>query len=65
MIMIGTGDETVAADDVRFLFVAKNKIPPHKCSDIAKKHIKTQVKFDMGTGRFTSTNWHTNSRLLA
>ena len=65
MIMIGTGDETVAADDVRFLYVAKNKIPPHKCSDITKKHIKCQVKFDMGTGRFTSTNHTTNSRLLA
>ncbi len=65
MIMIGTGDETVQADDVRFIYVAKNKIPPHKCSNIKAKHVKAQVKFSMGTGRFTSlpTNFKGNSRV--
>ncbi len=62
MIMIGTGDESIAADDVRFIYVAKNKIPPHVCSDTNKKHIKTQVKFNMDTGRFMSIQHTKHSR---
>lgn len=63
MIMIGTGDEGQASDDIRFIYVAKNKIPPHRCSDIKKKHVKCEVKFDMGSGRFTSVNYKGNSRV--
>ncbi len=62
MIMIGTGDESIAADNVRFIYVAKNKIPPHTCSDTSKKHIKTQVKFNMDTGRFLSIQHTKHSR---
>ena len=57
LIMIGTGDDSVRADDRRFIHVAKNKLPPAQCTDIRAKHIKTEVEFDMGTGRFTTKNY--------
>ncbi len=60
LIMIGT-DEDIK-DNVRYIHVAKNKIPPAPCTDVKCKHIKSQVDFDMGTGRFTSTNFKTHSR---
>ena len=60
LIMIGT-DEDIR-DDVRYIHVAKNKIPPAACSDIKCKHIKSEVKFSMDTGRFTSKNFRSHSR---
>lgn len=60
LIMIGT-DEDIE-DDVRYIHVAKNKIPPAACSDMKCKHIKSEVHFSMDTGRFTSKNWKGNSR---
>ena len=60
LIMIGTDEEI--EDDVRYIHVAKNKIPPAACSDMKCKHIKAEVKFSMDTGRFTSKNWKGNSR---
>lgn len=55
LIMIGTDDEIV--DDIRYIHVAKNKLPPAACTETNKKHLKSQVKFSMDTGRFTSKNW--------
>ncbi len=60
LIMIGTDEEI--EDDVRYIHVAKNKIPPAACSDMKCKHIKSEVEFDMDSGRFTSKNWKGNSR---
>lgn len=60
LIMIGTDPEIV--DDKRYIHVAKNKIPPAKCSDIKCKHIRSEVRFDMGSGRFTSVNFKKHSR---
>jgi hypothetical protein len=61
MVMIGTDEEI--EDDIRYLYVAKNKLPPAACTETNKKHIKTRVAFDMDTGRFTSLNWKgVNSR---
>ena len=62
LIMIGTDEEI--KDDVRYIHVAKNKIPPAACSDIKCKHIRSEVKFDMGSGRFTTKNFKGNSRTL-
>ena len=64
LIMIGTGDPTApGADKKRFIHVAKNKIPPAPCTETSMKHIRSEVKFDMDTGRFTSKNFGTyNSR---
>jgi replicative DNA helicase len=62
LIMIGTDEEI--KDDVRYIHVAKNKLPPDTCTDLKCKHIRSQVKFAMDTGRFTSNNWSVNSRLL-
>lgn len=61
LIMIGH-DPDNAPVDTRFIHVAKNKIPPAPCCDLSLKHIKTDVKFDVGTGRFTSKNIQGNSR---
>lgn len=60
LIMIGTDEEI--EDDVRYIHVAKNKIPPATCADMKCKHIKSQVGFSMDTGRFMSKNWKGNSR---
>jgi hypothetical protein len=60
LIMIGTDEEIV--DDVRYIHVAKNKIPPAPCTDMKCKHIRSQVKFAMDTGRFTSKNFKVHSR---
>ena len=62
LIMIGT-DEQIQ-DDVRYIHVAKNKIPPAPCTDPHCKHIKSQVDFDPQTGRFTSANLTGNSRSM-
>lgn len=59
LIMIGTDEEGNEED--RYIHVAKNKIPPSECTDITCKHIKSHVKFDVATGRFTSRNWKTHS----
>lgn len=60
LIMIGTDEEI--QDDVRYIHVAKNKIPPAACTDLRCKHIRSEVGFDMGTGRFTSNNFKQHSR---
>ena len=60
LIMIGTDEEI--KDDTRYIHIAKNKLPPAACSDIKCKHIRSEVKFDMGTGRFTTKNFSTHSR---
>ena len=60
LIMIGTDEEI--QDDVRYIHVAKNKIPPAPCTDLKCKHIRSEVQFAMDTGRFTSKNFKTHSR---
>ena len=60
LIMIGT-DELIK-DTVRYIHVAKNKLPPAMCTDTRLKHIRSEVKFDFDTGRFTSANYKKNSR---
>lgn len=60
LIMLGT-DEDVH-DDRRFLYVAKNKIPPSDTTQTKNKHIKSEVKFDIDTGRFESVNFKKHSR---
>jgi len=62
LIMIGTGDTSIQQDSVRYIHVAKNKLPPADCTDIGLKHIRSEVRFDMGSGRFTSRNFSGNSR---
>jgi len=60
MIMIGTDDPI--EDDRRYIYVAKNKLPPAACADLKCKHIRSEVKFSMETGRFTSRNFKSHSR---
>ena len=60
LIMIGTDE--FGTDDVRFIHVAKNKIPPAPCTDLRSKHIKSEVEFHMDTGRFSSKVFTTHSR---
>jgi len=60
MIMIGKDHDL--PDDIRFISVCKNKLPPAPCTDIAQKHIKSQVSFDVGTGRFTTVNFQGHSK---
>ena len=60
LIMIGTDEEI--QDDTRYIHVAKNKLPPASCTDLRCKHIRSEVKFAMDTGRFTSKNFKTHSR---
>lgn len=60
LIMIGHDDN--GPPDSRYIHVAKNKIPPAPCCDLAVKHIKSEVQFDIGTGRFGSRNYQGNSR---
>lgn len=61
LVMIGKDHDL--PDNCRFINVAKNKIPPAPCTDISVKHIKSEVNFDMGTGRYTSVNYKGNSRV--
>lgn len=61
LIMIGKSDDGTD-DGKRFLHVAKNKIPPAPCCDLSLKHLKGEVEFDLGTGRFVSTTFKGNSR---
>jgi len=60
LIMIGTDEDIV--DHRRYIHVAKNKIPPSACTDVRQKHIKSEVKFDIDTGRFESVNFKKHSR---
>ena len=60
LIMIGTDEEIV--DHRRYIHVAKNKIPPSDCTETRNKHIKSEVKFDIDTGRFESANFKKHSR---
>lgn len=54
LIMIGMTNDEQAPYTQRFIHVAKNKIPPAPCCDLSCKHIKSEVYFDVATGRFTS-----------
>lgn len=60
LVMIGTDEEIV--DHRRYIHVAKNKIPPSDCTDTRNKHIKSEVRFDIDTGRFESVNFKKHSR---
>jgi len=60
LIMIGQDHDE--PEDTRFISVAKNKIPPAPCTDVRYKHIKSEVRFDIGSGRFTSKNFNGTSR---
>lgn len=60
LIMIGSDEDGPL--DSRYIHVAKNKIPPAPCTDLGVKHIKSEVRFEIGTGRFTSRNYKGNSR---
>lgn len=60
LIMVGMDDNGPV--DSRYIHVAKNKIPPAPCCDLAVKHIKSEVEFDLGTGRFMSRTYKGNSR---
>ena len=60
LLMIGYDDDGPV--DSRYLHVAKNKIPPADCCDLTMKHIKSEVRFDLGTGRFDSRTFSGNSR---
>lgn len=60
LIMIGYDDDGPV--DSRYIHVAKNKIPPSDCCDLTMKHIKSEVRFDLGTGRFDSRTFAGNSR---
>ena len=60
LIMIGTDEEIV--DHTRYIHVAKNKIPPSACTVTKLKHIKSDVQFDIDTGRFESRNFKKHSR---
>ena len=60
LIMIGTDEEIV--DHTRYIHVAKNKIPPSSCTESKLKHIKSDVHFDIDTGRFSSRNFKAHSR---
>jgi replicative DNA helicase len=61
LIMIGHDPDNSPLDS-RFIHVAKNKIPPAPCCDLTLKHLKGEVKFDIGTGRFESQEFSKNSR---
>lgn len=63
LIMIGQDHDMPS--DIRYINVAKNKIPPAPCTDLAYKHIKSECGFDIGTGHFTSRNFTGNSRGVA
>ena len=52
LIMIGTDPD--GNIDSRYIHVAKNKLPPSPSTEVAYKHIKSEVHFDIGTGRFTT-----------
>jgi hypothetical protein len=60
LIMIGYDD--TGPVDSRYIHVAKNKIPPAPCCDLSVKHIKSECRFDLGTGRFESRTYQGNSR---
>lgn len=60
LIMIGTDEEII--DSKRYIHVAKNKIPPSDCTETKSKHIKSEVHFDIDTGRFESVNFKKHSR---
>ena len=60
LIMIG--QDHAEPEDTRVIRVAKNKIPPAPCTDVRFKHIKSEVAFDIGSGRFTSKNFGNHSR---
>lgn len=60
LIMIGTDEEI--DDERRYIYVAKNKLPPSPSTVTKLKHIKSEVGFDMGTGRFLTKNFPKHSR---
>lgn len=56
-ILIMIGMDNSAPPDKRYIHVAKNKIPPAPCCDLTLKHIRTECDFDVGTGRFMSSQF--------
>jgi hypothetical protein len=60
LIMIGYDED--GPSNSRYIHVAKNKIPPAPCCNLSLKHSKSEVQFDIATGRFTSMNYKGNSR---
>lgn len=60
LIMLGR-DEDGTNDDTRYLYVAKNKMPPAPCTVPAYKHGKFDVAFNAETSRFTSKMYASNS----
>lgn len=60
LIMIGVEEQST--EDQRYIHVAKNKMPPHPCTVAGYKHLKSEVRFNPETGRFTSLNFKANSR---
>jgi replicative DNA helicase len=61
-VLIFIGHDDNGDPESRYIHVAKNKIPPAPCCQLALKHIKSEARFDIGTGRFISRNWTGNSR---
>lgn len=59
LIMIGKDSEY---REKRYIHVAKNKLPPAPCTELINKHIKTEVNFNIETGRFSSINYKGHSR---
>lgn len=55
LIFIGTDDPI--EDHRRYIRVAKNKLPPAACTETNKKHICSEVAFNMDTGRFSTVNF--------
>lgn len=62
LLMMGKDDDP--NDNKRFFHVAKNKLPPAPCTDLAAKHLKFECNFDISTGRFDSINFKGNSRSM-
>jgi hypothetical protein len=56
LIMIGrTPDPT--QEHLRYIHAAKNKLPGDIKTDPRLRHIRSEVAFDIETGRFTSLSW--------
>jgi hypothetical protein len=60
LIMLGKVDDD--PDNIRYIHVAKNKMPPSDCTDDSLKHIRTPVLFEMETSRFKTQSCTIHSR---
>ncbi len=59
-IMIGRDPDV--SDNLRYIHVAKNKLPPSSCVELSCKRLKSEVEFNVGTGRYSSLNYRGHSR---